>query len=173
MPKIEAIYIDAVYDEDPDTSCIGQYFDNPEDDYICRCCGEYLCNVGEDHEIPPRGREYRFFKPYAGGEKEGTEEYYKYGKQDFERMEGLQRGDWHHVGIVAKATILIPCLDGDSYRNEDLCSAGLWGIESDCDEASLKEISDDQIQELRDYLESWGINVSDENWKALTEDLEI
>lgn len=93
-----------------------------------------------------KGREYRGFRPYAGGEKPGTKEYYKYGMQDYERMEGLCRGDWQFVGIHAEAKIRTK-----SGMLQTIRSGGLWGIESDCDDA-IREVAQEQIDDLRDEL---------------------
>lgn len=150
--KILSIRIGKVPDESPDTSCIGEYTDKQENWVICRCCGEYLMCLPEDHIMPERGREFRFFKPYAGGEKEGTKEYCKYGKQDFARMEGLNRGDWHFMGIIAKANVQ---LSKDSPIQQ-IRSGGLWGIESDSGEKYLKEIEQEQLAELKKELEACG-----------------
>jgi len=180
--KIESITVKALYDDTPDTSFLGEYTDDMEPGVIVRQDGEFyeklpakmerdidgtfLCK-GEP-EVPPRGREYRGFRPYAGGEKVGTKDYYKYGMQDYKRMEGLERGDWSFIGIMAKAVV--------SYRLNGYCrletftSGGLWGIETDAGEY-LDEVKTEELDGLKNHLEAFGVDLS--NWDKLTKDIEI
>lgn len=162
--KILKIKVERMNDESPDTSCIGEYTDKPEDWAICRCCGEYLANCDEEHDIPSRGREFRFFKPYAGGEKEGTEDFQKYGKQDYDRMEGLNAGNWCFIGIGAKAEVVLN-KTGDRARFhggviQHITSGGLWGIESDSENAYLQQVEGEQLTELAEELKRIGFTKS-------------
>lgn len=102
------------------------------------------------HECPRSTRNYNFFKPYAGGEKEGTEEYQKYGKQDFERMEGLNNGDWNFIGIIAKVEVLT-----SNGVLQTIRSGGLWGIESDAGDY-LDEVGKEELANLRSELMALG-----------------
>ena len=110
-----------------------------------------------EYDLPNKSREYRFFKPYAGGEKEGTEDYKKYGLQDFERMESYERQNWCMTGIKAVAKIQTS-EDGKDWLCNEISSGGLWGIESDCGEDYKKEVADDQLAELRNALKAFGFN---------------
>lgn len=166
MNRIEDITVKAVVDESPDTSWLGEYTDSPDDWAICRHCGEYLALVDDEHEIPRVGRKYRFFRPYSAGEKEGTTEYQEYGYRDYKRMEGLGRGDWCFIGIMAEATV-----STESGRTETLTSGGLWGIESDAGKDYLDSVTDEELADLRSHLESFGVDLTD--WDELTEDIEI
>ena len=103
--RVDRVSVFAEIDTDAETSWIGEYADDGCDWAICRCCGEYLAEVDDDHEVPQRGREYRFFVPYAGGEEPGTDNYKVYGKQDYNRAEALNRGDWYLIGITARAEV--------------------------------------------------------------------
>lgn len=107
------------------------------------------CDCGERGDA---GRhEYRYFNGnvdnYQG---ESPEDIRKYVRQDYERMENLQRGDWSYLGIRADAEIIV---DGVS---QDISSGGLWGVESDSDRAYLAEIDGEQLSELRDQLRALG-----------------
>lgn len=63
-----------------------------------------------------------------------------------ERAEAYRKGDWHFIGIRAFAYITVVRNGvGTMYRLE---SAGLWGTESDADEAYLEEIFAEQKAEL-------------------------
>lgn len=168
-PTIKTIKLFHVVDEIPDTSCIGEYTDTWSEWAICRCCGEYLENCDDEHTCPTKGREYLFFKPYAGGEKEGTEDYQKYGKQDYDRMEGLNRGDWCFIGIYAVAEVSYQTGSSGERRIETLQSGGLWGIESDSGDY-LEEVDKEELTSLREHLEQFNVDLS--NWDELTEDVE-
>jgi len=175
MLKIESITITKDLDEYPDTSCIGEYTDDLREGVIVRSLGDFyeklpaemerdtdgtfLCK-GEPYNLPAKGREYRGFIPYAGGEKTGTANYYKYGMQDFERMEGRERGDWYFIGVHAEATVKAKG-EGDHCRLEELTSAGLWGIESDAGDEYLLEIAQEELGDLKDHLGQFNVDVSD------------
>jgi hypothetical protein len=103
------------------------------------------------HDCPQWNREYNFFLPYAGGEEPGTEDYQKYGLQDYKRMEGLNNGDWNFIGIIAKAEIITP-----ANIIQTIHSGGLWGIESDSG-TFLDEVEKEALESLRTELESMGI----------------
>ncbi len=157
MATREIVNIKVVYilDENPDTSFLGEYTDEYDPCYFDREEGKMLRTLERDkeYEMPSVGREFRFFKPYAGGEEPGTPRYVRYGKQDLARMEGLNRGLWHFLGIRADAVVKL--------GNGDLCqkitSGGLWGVESDADD-HLKEIEDDELSALRRELTAAGFS---------------
>lgn len=112
---------------------------------------ERIERTGET-EYGPRGRHYRFFLPYAGGEKwqnGRNKEYRTYAMQDYKRMEGLNNGDWAIVGIVAKAEILV----GDTIQT--IHSAGLWGVESDADDY-IQQMAKEQLADLAELLAQVG-----------------
>ncbi len=182
MKKIESVKIKRMFDEDPDTSHMGKYTDDADDWNIDRRHGEYVYNLTRpvvgcaacedetreqdeptactDHEYDPprRGREFNFFKPYAGGEKPGTDDYQKYGKQDYERMESLNNGNWNYIGIRAEAKTHVKM--GDSWKIDTLTSGGLWGIESDSDKSYFKEVAEEELSQLRTILKEYGFSKS-------------
>jgi hypothetical protein len=103
----------------------------------------------ELHDCPRSSREYNYFKPYAGGEPEGSENYQKYGKQDFKRIEGLNNGNWSFIGIIAKAEIRTVTDTIQVVR-----SGGLWGIESDSN--FIYADSKEELENLRLELSALG-----------------
>jgi hypothetical protein len=167
--KINKITIKHIYDESPDTSFFGKYTDEVNDWYIDREQGEYIAILqkDEDYELPSKGREYRFFNPCAGGEKEGTKDYQKYGKEDFKRMEDLNNGQWEFIGIKAFAEVHTS-QDGNDWLINSVSSGGLWGIESDSDKDYLKEVEQEQIAELKIVLKEFGFSDKEIN-KAIKE----
>ena len=170
--KIESIKIKHVLDDCPDTSWLGEFTDDLEPGVIVRDYGEFyeklpaemerdldgrfLCK-GEP-EVPERGREYRGFIPADNGENQGTKNFYKYAMQDFKRMEGLNRCDWYFIGIMAEAVVSYP-INGGGRRLETLSSGGLWGIESDSGDY-LKEVEQQELNDLKDHLKQFGVDVS-------------
>lgn len=180
MVAIDSIKIKRVVDNNPDTSWLGKYTDELEPGIIVRTLGEFyeklpapmerdtdgrFCRKGEPDDIPARGREYRGFKPYAGGEKPGSRHFYRYGMQDFKRMEGLNNGDWCFIGIQAKAIVRHP-IAGNSFRLDDLSSGGLWGIESDSGQSYLKSVAEDELADLKSHLEAFNVDLTDFDQKA-------
>lgn len=137
MEKLETkkdgfdVSIKLMNDDNPNTSYLGEYTDNLEAGVIVRG-GEYPGTFFEewpdDTDLPAKGREYRGFRPEAAGEKVGTEDYKKYGMQDYKRMEKLNAGYWNFVGIIVTA----------SKKGVELGHASLWGIESD--DPTLKDL---------------------------------
>ena len=181
--KIDSITVKAIQDESPDTSFIGEYTDDLRPGVIVRDYEEFYEKLPAEMErdydgrflskgaptVPAKGREYRGFIPYAGGEKPGTKDFYKYGMEDFKRMEGLERGDWSFIGIRAEAQVSYG-QNGNSRRLEWFTSGGLWGIESDSGEY-LKEVAKDELADLRAHLEQFNVDTS--NFDELTEDFEL
>lgn len=104
----------------------------------------------DDFEIPRCDREYSFFRPYAAGEKAGTEDFQKYGKQDYKRAEDYGNG-WNYVGVRAEATIEV------NDREQTIRSAGCWGIESDSGPDYLAEVAREEFAQLRADLIALGI----------------
>ena len=162
--KILDVTVKHTVDSDPDTSWIGKYTDDLRPGVIVRqesefyeklpaemerdTDGRFLCKGSPD--VPDRGREYRGFIPYAGGEKVGTKLYYKYGMQDFERMESLCNGTWCFLGISAEARVQL-----NSDVVQTIHSGGLWGIESNATEYHV-EVEQEELSALRKELESIG-----------------
>lgn len=78
----------------------------------------------------------------------------KYMAQDQERLLALQRGDWTFIGIRAKAEVRVT--RGSYTTIYNITSPGLWGIESDCDEASLAEIFQQECDNLSEDIKAFG-----------------
>jgi hypothetical protein len=116
------------------------------------------CNCDESGEWT--NREYEFFNPsfnYVGSDGKiqdnlTPEEVRKYTRQDYERMEAGNRGDWNMLGIRAEARVQLT-KDGPW---QEISSGGLWGIESDSDQSYIKEVKDEQLHELREQLKALG-----------------
>ena len=67
-----------------------------------------------------------------------------------ERKRAYARGDWHMIGIRAKAAIEI---HRPGYTTTyELTSPGLWGIESDSSEDYLTQVFNEECATLRDDI---------------------
>jgi hypothetical protein len=72
-----------------------------------------------------------------------------------DRREAYQRGDFTFVGVVAEADVVI------EGTVQTLKSGGLWGIESDSDEAYIEEVALEEYNGLRDVLKAVGVSTSE------------
>ena len=91
-------------------------------------------------------RELQYFNTSGNYEGEPLANIVQYTKQDYERMESLNNGDWGFIGIGAQAEIVIGGIC------QTIRSGGLWGIESDSDETCLQGIEKDELADLRRVL---------------------
>lgn len=91
-------------------------------------------------------------------------------EEDSDRMEAYFRGDWCMLGIQAIAKIQTS-ENGKSWLCNEVASGGLWGIESDSDDSYKKELFNEQLEELRNVLETLGFNKRqiDQAFKAAVE----
>ena len=109
----------------------------------------------KEHDCTPYRREYAYFLPFAGGMEQGTKDYQTYGMQDYNRAESYNNQNWHYMGIQAIANVSI---DG---QIQTITSGGLWGIESDSDESYLKEVAQEEIENLKSQLSKLGVTWDD------------
>lgn len=80
-------------------------------------------------------------------------------RQDYERMESLNAGNWGFIGIGAQAEILIPNSWSDkSFNAQMITSGGLWGIESDSDRDYLESVEKEELSSLREQLKAIGFS---------------
>jgi hypothetical protein len=93
--------------------------------------------------------EYRYFNPsFNYVDKNGNpadgltpEEVRKYTRQDYERMESLNAGQWGYIGIKAEATIAIPSQSSPNISTrQTIHSGGVWGCESDMSRTDFEEV---------------------------------
>jgi hypothetical protein len=78
-----------------------------------------------------------------------------YRRQDEDRLAAWRIGEWHFVGIRARAKIDIPYgSNPQCWITAELLSPGLWGIESDSGDAYLQEVSREERNILIEMLAS-------------------
>jgi hypothetical protein len=130
-----------------------------------RSAGECDCHGGD------MGRnEFRYFNPsfnYVtkdGKPSDGltAEDVRKYTRQDYERMESLNAGDWCFMGIRAEAEVIADVKTtgpGKWYgTTQRISSGGLWGIESDADRSHLESVQQDELSNLKSELLALGFS---------------
>ncbi len=121
--------LDAAYDE------VGELLDEIDE-----------CDCGE-HGDMGRG-EFRYFNgPVENYQGEDPADIRKYIRQDYDRMESLNRGDFSFIGIRAEADVQMP-----SGIVQRITSGGLWGIESDSEEGYLETVQTEELAELKKEL---------------------
>ncbi len=110
------------------------------------------CDCGE-HGDMGRGQ-YRYFngpvENYKGLE---PAEIRKYIRQDYDRMESLNRGDWCYIGIRAEAQI-----QTGSDVVQKITSGGLYGVESDSGREHIEETIREELANLKTELLALGFS---------------
>ena len=76
-------------------------------------------------------------------------------EEDQARLNAWRNDEWSFIGIRARATLFVP-IGGGSFTTMELCSAGLWGIESDSGEEYLASVFEDEKGALVDQLATLG-----------------
>lgn len=150
--RIESIQIKHITEEQPDLSWLGEYSDTPAEHHIDRSEQGFWSS-----------REFRYFNLGAGNA--------EYLQRDYERMEAYNNQQWCSMGIVAEATVSYSIGHSQAQhhrRLETLSSGGLWGIESDSSDY-VEIIENDELADLREHLEHFGIKCSDTDWQELCE----
>jgi hypothetical protein len=118
------------------------------------------CDCGERGDMSRN--EFRYFNPSFNyidtktdrpGDGLTIEEVRKYVRQDYERMERLNRGDWCFLGIRAEARVQTV---SDVWQ--EITSGGLWGVESDSDRKYLESVEKDELANLRTELKAIGFS---------------
>ena len=132
----------------------GNYYLQEEIDAIdsqdqCRAAMECDCTGGD------MGRgELRYFNgPVENYKGESPDDTRKYIRQDYDRMESFNRGDWCFIGIRAQAEVQVGF---DVVQR--ITSGGLWGIESDSGREHLEETQREELAQLKDELVGLGFS---------------
>jgi hypothetical protein len=172
--RILQVNIVRMPDTDPDTSWLGEYSATPSsrwsidrahtkdcadapkdcidtDEQECECCGGDM-----------RRGEYRYFNPsFNYVDKHGklvdgntSDDVVRYTRQDYERMEALNAGQWGFIGIKAQATIQ----NTQHGPIQHVSSGGLWGIESDSEQSYFAEVASEELSQLRKELHAMGFS---------------
>jgi hypothetical protein len=77
-------------------------------------------------------------------------------QDEFEdRKQAYGRGDFSFVGVRAEAEIVV---DGIL---QTIVSGGLWGVESDAGDEYLREVADEEYNDLRRILKTLGVPTSE------------
>ncbi len=144
LKKITAIRTEAVTDESPDLSHLGEYVQSARVD---------------------SGQEYRIVDRAARGDvKRGEFEFFiadnveneEQAIENYERMEQYNNSEWCMYGIRAVCTFQVSHDDGKTWNVHTLKTPGLWSIESDSEESYMREVGREQLEELQKDMEALG-----------------
>ena len=149
-PELLKVVVTHGVDTCPNFSMIGEYTNKPSPWAIVRENGEYVFNLPADFTSAAG----LYFIPFAGGEKPGTEDYQKNGKQDFARMEAYNKGQWYNMSIKAVAHIQV----GDLVQQ---ISSGIMTIYSDASEDDIAAVEREQLAILRNQLKILNVEKKD------------
>lgn len=111
------------------------------------------CDCG-GHQVSDRQLPYfnANVEKYVG---ESPADIRKYVRQDFERMESLNDGQWYYICIRAEATVQ---LTATFFPTQTIMSGGLYGIESDSGKDNFAEVEQEQLGQLREQLMALGFS---------------
>jgi len=135
--QIRRVYVKTMIDENPDLSHLGKYSDTP---------GPYAIDREERGDM--RRGEFRYWNPAMTAEETGNPDSVE---QDYKRHEAYGDDLWQAMGIRACAEVVA----GDTTQT--ICSAGLWGIESDSEPTYFTGVAEEQLEELYTILQDFGI----------------
>ncbi len=105
--------------------------------------------------------EYRYFNgPVENYKGESPEDIRKYVRQDYERMESLNAGNWYYIGMSAEAQVLLTNAGSPEFTGigQKITSGGLWGIESDSEKSYLESVEKEELSDLRAQLKALGFS---------------
>lgn len=141
--------------------------EHPQLDYL----GEYTNEPGPDDRTIDRqargdqGRgEHRYFVAPRWTEK------WEHVEQNYERMESYGAG-WLCLGLRAVADLTVH-LDNGKTLTTSVESGGIWGVESDSDEA-IEQWSKEEFAEVRSELEELGVDTPANIWADFTGDYPV
>ena len=137
--KIESITVERINDNQPDLSWLESSVENGKID----SCQYSQKDYDEDRE--------------------NTE---KYIEQDQARLESYYQGNWNMLGIRAIAKVSYSIGNGNR-RLETLTSGGIWGVESDSDQDYFETLEQEELDNLKEHLETFGVDVSDFEEKSI------
>jgi hypothetical protein len=92
----------------------------------------------------------------------------RYREADSDRLRDFQQGAWEFLGVqaVAKVRLFLSSHPGGHVQKMEVCSGGLWGIESDSDAAYFAEVEAEQRADLEDNLAALGLRIDGEGTDA-------
>jgi opacity protein-like surface antigen len=155
-PRINAIRIEHMPDDNPDFNHLGRYSNKPGP--ADRTVDRYPDGTNWTYR-----QQMRYFIAANSAEETGNPDSVE---QDYQRMEAYNRQEWSMLGIRAVADVSYDV--GDRTRRiERFTSAGLWGVESDSDADYLTSVASDELADLKAHLEHFGIDLT--NFDALAE----
>ncbi|MBE3042558.1 hypothetical protein IMZ48_08260 [Candidatus Bathyarchaeota archaeon] len=150
-PVLVSVQVEHKPDECPNLDHLGTYSNEP---------GPADRTVDRGERGP---REYRYFIAANSSEETGNSDSVQ---QDYWRMEAYNNQQWYMMGVYAVAEVRTPTPQGGYSSTQHIRTPGLWGIESDSGTDYIKEVGQEQLDDLREHLGHFGVDLG--NWDALT-----
>jgi hypothetical protein len=75
-----------------------------------------------------------------------------YRREDEERIEAWRRDEWWYLGVYVEIDLVV------SGTLQTVRSPGLWGVESDSDDAYFRSVASDEYDELLGILGQLGVS---------------
>lgn len=142
VKRILAVKVSRIVDSDADTSYLGEYSRRPDSEYAIDRAHTEDCTAQIGNSQTAQAKQ-TLAKPRK----------ISYVRQDYDRMESLNRGDWYYIVIKAEAEVQ---LTGGTVQR--IHSGGLWGTESDSEESYLASIEQEELAELKTELIALGFS---------------
>lgn len=166
LRKVVNISIEMLRDEHTSPDYLGEYASNPASP----------CAIDRQKLGDASRNSYRYFNPSPTLDLRREElhntRYSKHAaytaardgvKRDYERYEKFNEGDWHFIGLRAKAEVQVSLNGGKDWICQSIESPGLWAIESDSSLDYLQEVGIEELNQLRDILTCYGFSVLEMN----------
>ena len=164
LQRIEE-YLDDQYNE---ALAGSEYADNDYADVLQDTRDTISDASREFDDVSWNSREFRYFNPNIENYKgEPDQDIRKYCRQDYTRMEELNKGYWYYMGVYTTAQVSLKyqvnkgCVAGHEVYTEllqTIRSGGLWGTESDSDRDHIESIGKEELSDLRSQLKILGFS---------------
>src|SRR5574340_1275649 len=80
-------------------------------------------------------------------------------------LASYNRGDFGFVGVYAEAEVRRENVKGGYSSMHRIRTPGIWGIETDSEDSYFREVGEDELDELKEILTSFNVDLS--NWDTL------
>jgi hypothetical protein len=151
---------------------LGKYTDKPEDYSICRQCEQFFIDVEDNHDCIPSARIFQYFTPVDNGFKIGSDDFKRCAMFDYTRAETLNNGEWGYIYINLKVGVQFWNKDNTDSFIHYFTSNGIGGVESDCGEEYIKEIAEEELEQIKSMLSNFD-NIDMSDFKSLIDDLNL
>ena len=147
--ELQSVEVVKLPDDSPDLSWLGEYSSTPQGVHVDR----------QERGDMDRGTHRYFNGGNANDSSLSPEEQQKVLESDYRRMEDYGNG-WICIGIRAVATVHRK-VNAGVVQVHAFESAGVWGIESDSDDGYFHELGTEELADLKEQLDAFGVDVAE------------